>query len=190
MKVIALQSSPNIDGLTSRVAKAVLQGVKAKGGEIELVHLNKLDISHCIVCDNGWGTCGKKGVCILNDDFENLRKRIFDADAFVFASPVYFLDLSESAKIFLDRLRRCEYGLRVKPPRAQIKKVIGIASAGDSGRGAVRALYLLEEYLRRIGFEIFDLITVTQFSKNHKIKMLENSGRELSNILTNQENLV
>lgn len=190
MKVLAIQSSPNLDGLTSRVAKATLRGVKAEGGEIELVHLNALDINHCIVCDDGWGICGTKGTCILNDDFEKLRKKIFDGDAFIFASPVYFLDISESAKIFLDRLRRCEYGLKTKSLRARKKKVIGIASAGDSGRGAVRALFFLEEYLRRIGFEIFDLVTVTQYSKIHKIMMLENAGRRLVNILENQDRLV
>lgn len=38
------------------------------------------------------------------------------------------------------------------------KKAIRIASAGGSGKGAVRALYNLEDYLRRLGFDIFDLV--------------------------------
>ena len=79
------------------------------------------------------------------------------ADALVFATPVYFGDLSESAKVFLDRFRRVERGRGFKTFEG--KKVIGIASAGGGGGGAVRALYALENYLRRLGFDVFDLVS-------------------------------
>ena len=177
MKVIAVQSSPNLDGLTSSLAQAVLKGVEAEGGETELVHLNKLEIKQCIACDRGWGKCRNEGICILEDDFEGLRRKIAEADAFVFAAPVYFGELSESAKCFMDRLRRCEAFSGKKSFAG--KRVIGIASAGGSGGGAVRALLSLEDYLRRIDFEIFDLIPVTRFNKDHRFEMLEKAGRRL-----------
>ncbi len=178
MKVIAVQSSPNLNGLTSSLAQAFLKGVEAEGGQTELIHLNKLDIKPCIACDRGWGRCRTEGICILKDDFETLRKKIAQADALVFATPVYFGDLSESAKLFLDRLRRCETFSGLKTFKD--KKAVGIASAGGSGRGAVRALYNLEEYLRRGEFEIFDLVTATQTSKDHILEMLEKAGRHLA----------
>jgi len=178
MKVVAVQSSPNLDGLTSGLVQAVLRGLEARGGETELIHLNKLDIKPCIACDNGWGKCRKEGICILEDDFQKLREKIAKSDALIFATPVYWHDLSESAKIFLDRLRRCETGRGFKTFTG--KKAIGIASAGGSGRGAVRALYNLEDYLRRLGFDIFDLVPVTRFSKDHKLEMLERAGKRLA----------
>ena len=178
MKVVAVQSSPNLDGLTSGLVQAVLRGLEARGGETELIHLNKLDIKSCIACDNGWGKCRKEGICILEDDFQKLREKIAKSDALIFATPVYWHDLSESAKIFLDRLRRCETGRGFKTFTG--KKAIGIASAGGSGRGAVRALYNLEDYLRRLGFDIFDLVPVTRFSKDHKLEMLERAGKRLA----------
>jgi len=107
-----------------------------------------------------------------------LREKIAKSDALIFATPVYWHDLSESAKIFLDRLRRCETGRDFKTFTG--KKAIGIASAGGSGRGAVRALYNLEDYLRRLGFDIFDLVSVTRFSKDHKLEMLERAGKRLA----------
>jgi len=177
MKVLAIQTSPNLDGLTSSLAQAVLKGVAAEGGETELIHLNRLEIKPCIACDNGWGRCRNEGICILDDDFETLRRKMAEANVLVFATPVYFGDLSESAKNFLDRLRRCEAFSERKSFSG--KKTIGIASAGGSGRGAVRALYSLEDYLRRLGFEVFDLVPVTRFSKNHKLEMLEKAGRRL-----------
>lgn len=177
MKCIAIQSSPNLNGLTSSLAQAVMKGVATIGGETELVHLNGLNMNPCIACDDGWGICRTKGACILEDDFEALREKITEADALVFATPVYWHDLSESAKIFLDRLRRCESGRGFKTFTG--KKAIGIASAGGSGRGAVRALHSLEDYLRRLDFEVFDLVPVTRFSKDHKIDMLKAAGSKL-----------
>jgi len=177
MKIIAIQSSPNVKGLTSALAQAVLKGVKEKGGTIELVHLNNLNIKTCIACESGWGKCRTEGTCILQDDFTALREKIAEADSLIFATPVYWGDISESAKTFLDRLRRVESGLDFE--RFKGKKVIGITSAGGTGRGAVRALYNLEDYLRRVGFEIFDLVSVTRFSKDHKLLMLQDAGRHL-----------
>jgi len=177
MKVVAVQSSPNLEGLTSSLAQAALRGVEAEGAETELIHLNSLNIKTCIACDRGWGRCRKEGICILEDDFEDLRRRIAKADALVFATPVYFGDLSESAKSLLDRLRRVE----AFSERGTFdgKKTIGIASAGGSGGGAVQALSNLESYLRILRFEIFDLVPVTRFSKDHKLELLERAGRRL-----------
>lgn len=179
MKCLAIQSSPNLDGLTSSLAYAVLNGVKSEGGEVEFISINSLNLKPCIACDNGWGECREEGVCVLDDDFKCVRKKIAEADTLVFATPVYFGDLSESAKIFLDRLRRCETFSGLKTFTG--KKVIGITSAGGSGRGAVRALYNLENYLRRLGFEVFDLVSVTRSSKDHKLSMLEKAGSRLIN---------
>jgi len=179
MKVLAIQSSPNLDGLTSKTAQAVLRGARVAGAETELVQLNQLNMRPCIACEGGWGQCRREGTCIFEDDFQALRDKINGADALVFATPVYWHDLSESAKIFLDRLRRCEVYADFR--NFEGKKALGIASAGGSGSGCVKALLNLEDYLRRVGFEIFDLVTVTQKSKAHKLEMLEKAGVRLLN---------
>ncbi len=177
MKCLAIQSSPNLDGLTATLARAVLKGYEEGDGETELIHLNEMDVKTCIACDDGWGQC-RQGDCILEDDFEEIRGKIGEADAFVFATPVYWGDLSESAKSFLDRLRRCE--TRSGRGTCKERKAVGIASAGGSGNGAARALLNLEGYLRRVGFDVFDLVPVTKFSKDHKLPMLEDAGRRLT----------
>lgn len=178
MNCIAIQTSPNETGLTASLAQAVLHGVKENGGTTELIHLNRLNITSCIACDNGWGQCRGQGTCILEDDFEVLRQKLVKADALVFATPVYFGGLSESATRFLDRLRRCERATGFAT--FSDKKAVGITSAGGSGRGAVRALYHLEDYLRRFGLEILDLVSVTRFSKDHKLPMLKATGQQLA----------
>ena len=76
MKVIGIQSSPNLDGLTCQLAQAVLDGARSEGAEIELIHLNKLGIESCKAHDRGWGTCRTEGKCIIQDDFQDLREKI------------------------------------------------------------------------------------------------------------------
>jgi len=177
MKCLAIQSSPNVDGLTAGSAQAVLDGFEAEGGEVELIHLNQMDVKHCIACEKGWGTC-RNGECIHDDDFETLRQKMGEADALVFATPVYWHDLSESAKRFLDRLRRTEtFSGR---DTLVTTRAIGIAAAGGSGNGAARALYNLEDYFKRVALEIVDLVTLTRFSRDHKLPMLEQAGRRLA----------
>jgi len=178
MKILAIQSSPNVDGLTSKLAQAVLEGAKSRESEIELIHLNKLKIESCKAHNQGWGTCQKEGKCVIEDDFQNLRQKMEQADTLVFSTPVYFSDISESAKCFLDRLRRCLIFNRKDTP-LRGKPVIGIASAGGSGGGAVKALGNLETYLRFFGFVIFDLVPVTRRSKNHKLVMLKSAGARI-----------
>ena len=177
MRCLAIQSSPNKDGLSSNLAQAILNGFASEGGEVELLHLNHMDIRSCQACERGWGSC-REGECILDDDFEKIREKIRHVDSFVFVTPVYWHDLSESAKRFFDRLRRSEAfsGLNT----CLETKAIGIAAAGGSGNGAARALYNLEDYLKRVGFEIVDLVTATRFSKDHKLPMLEQAGRRLA----------
>jgi len=179
MKIIAVQSSPNEDGLTCLLARAVLEGAESEGAETELIHLNRLNIESCKAHNRGWGTCRSEGECMIKDDFQNLREKINQADALVFSTPVYFGDLSESAKRFFDRWRRCETHNREASP-LRGKLAIGIAAAGGSGGGAVNALRNLETYLRWLQFIIFDLVPVTRISKDHKLDMLRAAGKRLA----------
>ena len=180
MKVIGIQSSPNMDGLTSMLVRGVLEGAESKGAKTELVHLNKYDIRSCEAHNlngRGWGTCRTKGTCMIKDEFQKLRNLINEADALVFSTPVYYGDISESAKNFLDRWRRCE---RSSPNSPLIgKPAIGIAAAGGSGGGAVNAIRNLETYLRWLQFTIFDLVPVTRISKKHKLDILKVAGKRM-----------
>lgn len=55
MKIVAVLSSANSDGLTASLAEAALRGAKKVDARTELIHLNHLEIEACRVCDSGWG---------------------------------------------------------------------------------------------------------------------------------------
>ena len=61
-----------------------------------------------------------------------------DFDVYVFITPVYFHEMSESAKTFFDRLKRCD--AFNDESKIKGKKIICIACAGGSGTGTEETL--------------------------------------------------
>lgn len=178
MKVLAIQASANKDGLTASLAQSALEGAKSAGAKIEIIHLNTKNVNCCRVCGDGWGKCYEDGQCVQEDDFQAIRAMIDAADALVFAVPVYFHDISESARSFLDRWRRCEWPHEDKS-QIKGKPVIGIAAAGGSGGGAVRALQSLESYFVWLRLKPFDLVPATRFNREWRLQGLKESGNAL-----------
>ena len=184
MKILVIQASPNQDGLTSRLAQSALDGARAEQAEVELVHLNTLTIRPCQACGNGWGQCSKVHQCIHEDDFEQLRAKIIAADGLIFSTPVYFHDLSESAKIFLDRLRRCEWPQR-EQSRLRGKPVVGIAAAGGSGNGAVNGARNLEAYMATwLGMKQVAYLAVTR-PQEWQLESARHAGVQLARVINN-----
>ena len=83
---------------------------------MESIFLPKFTIERCRQCgDDGWGLCRDEGRCVIDDDLASIFEKIKKAEAVVFATPVYFWDLSESMRAFTDRMRRiCRKGGRSK----------------------------------------------------------------------------
>lgn len=168
MKILIFSSSPNDDGLTAACASAAAEGVKIAGGELEAVNLNDLKIGMCQACDNGWGTCREEHTCQTQDDFQELHARTIGADAYILVSPVYWGEMSKSAKAFTDRLRRCE-ATRNDESGLFRKPVIGVAAAGGSGGGMITCLASMERWIEHVRARKFDLIPVNRWSRVYKL---------------------
>jgi len=173
MNVAVIWSSPNTDGLTASAKEKFLSGIKKKDGKITEIHLNRKKIEHCRACGNGWGICRSKGLCVLKDDFEEIYQQLAEADGIVFVSAVYWHDITECMKAFIDRLRRCE----TKHNKFLAgKRCFLIACAGGTGLGAVECLHNMEEALKHMGMRAYDRIPVTRFNKDYIFQALEQAG--------------
>ena len=189
MKVLVIQTSNRPDGYTGSLAKAVLDGAVEKAAarslqlETEWVNLNEYDIQVCKAHgEKGWGVCRQGEPCVLQDDFETLHKKVIATDALVFASPVYFGDLSESARTFLDRLRRVEWPLR-ENNRVHGKRIIGVVCAGGSGRGSVNAIRNLENYMSYFSFDNVAYIPVSRQNYPMQLVACKEAGRHLIDVM-------
>jgi len=100
MKVVAVLGSPRKKGTSARIAGAFLEEAEKKGAEISTYHLNRMDFRGCQGC---YACKGKQEHCALKDDLTPLLADMEAADVTVFASPVYFYDVSGQFKTFFDR---------------------------------------------------------------------------------------
>lgn len=178
MKVTIFTSSPNKDGLTAACGRAANESAVEVGSEVLYVDLNAVNIGKCNACGDGWGTCRNDHVCQVEDDFQKLHSDIADSDAYVVISPVYWGEMSESAKAFFDRLRRCEAWKKEKC-LLYGKPVVGVAAAGGSGNGTISCLESMERLFKHMGGAIFDLITITQKSRSYKIETIRQCTKKM-----------
>lgn len=178
MKVMIITCSPNKDGLTEACGQAARLGVGDGSGEAVMVRLNDLKISNCHACGNGWGTCRNDHECQVRDDFQELHKSIGEMDAYVVVTPVYWGEMSESAKAFFDRLRRCE-ALKEKN-MLEGKPVISIAAAGGSGNGTNTCLASMERLFLHVKAVRFDMMGITRKNKNHMLEAIRKSAGEMT----------
>lgn len=85
----------------------------AKGFEPEMVETETYTfrgkkMNPCLAC----GKCAEQnGVCIHDDDFEELREKWMNADAIIYSVPVYHLTYPGQVKCFIDRLGNSGFGL-------------------------------------------------------------------------------
>lgn len=180
MKKIAIfTSSPNQDGLTAACGKAAKKGIESAGIEVNYIRLNDLDLKKCRACDRGWGQCRDIHKCIIEDDFTKIQEQIQNIEACILITPVYYGEMSESAKTFFDRLRRCE-ATKDQKSFIQDKLIMGVAAAGGSGGGTLNCLSAIKNLFNHMGAKKHDLIGITQRNREYKIDTIRKAAEKLA----------
>ena len=145
MKVLAIVGSPRTNGNTYKVINQIEQRLAEKKNtvEFEYVQLSKTNLETC----KGCYVCLEKGEenCPLKDERENLEQRIKQADAVIFASPVYTYNVSWIIKNFLDR-----FAYRCHRPDFHGKKAMIVISTGAVGLVFVE--FMLSFMIGAMGF--------------------------------------
>ena len=180
MKAVIILGSRAAAGQTARAATALAEGIREAGGEAEMIFLPRLAIERCRQCnDDGWGICRTYGNCAIEDDFAATVGQIAEADAVAFATPVYFSDLSESLRAFLDRLRRtCMH--EAGKAKVKGKPAVGICVAGGGGGGAPHCTESLTRVLGACGFDCIDMIPVRRQNLDLKLPVLRALGAAIA----------
>jgi multimeric flavodoxin WrbA len=180
MKTILICGNRNPNGQTAQAADAVMKGLAKAGASVEQVFLPTLKLERCRQCDDdGWGLCRKQGRCVIDDDMSGLVEKMRQADAVVFATPVYYSDLSESLYAFTDRLRRiCMH--EAGHVSIKGKPAIGVCVAGGSGGGSLACCVSLEKVMTTCRLDVVDMIPVRRQNLQAKLLTLELAGQWLA----------
>jgi multimeric flavodoxin WrbA len=100
-RVLILTASPRNNSNSTILAHKAAEGVNAVGGEADVVSIGNLKIAPCNACD----VCRIKpeAGCVIKDDMQPLYQKIKDAQGIIFATPVYWFNMSAQMKLFIDR---------------------------------------------------------------------------------------
>jgi multimeric flavodoxin WrbA len=115
MKALIILGSPRKQGNTDLLLNKIQQGLNEAGCTFEQICLNNLKIRPCQAC----GGCDKTGVCVIQDDMQDLYPKIDIADVIIIGSPIYFYNVTAQTKAFIDRTQAMwsrKYNLKQKTP--------------------------------------------------------------------------
>jgi len=125
IKIVALISSGKINGNSARLAREALKGSEKEGATVMEVFLPKYNLDYCTGC-----LACIKGKCPINDDFEELKKLVHDADGIILSSPTFAGAANARMKNFIDRIGLFE---NMTSSLFGGKYVVGISTAGSMG---------------------------------------------------------
>lgn len=108
MKVLGIVGSPRAEGNTDLLVARVLMGAAVAGAHTEKISLSSLSYRPCDGCDS----CKTTGVCIIDDDLQQVHRKLAEVDALVLGSPIYWNGLTAQTKALIDRCQ-CFWNLRI-----------------------------------------------------------------------------
>ena len=179
MKVIGICGSPR-KGNTEWMLRKLLQGVAKAGADTELILLREKNIKWCdgcLSCEAGGK--GRKGICRIQDDMQQIYPKLVEADGLAFGTPVYFEMLSGLLKNFMDRT--CPIW-----PRLELKPIVGIAVSEEGIGKAVENLRTYSSVcaMRWVGHVTALAKAPEQISRDKYVeRRLELLGRKLVGVM-------
>ena len=99
-KVLVISTSLRAKSNSDIMTECLVKGAKAAGHEVEQISLKGKELKFCIGCL----ACQKTQKCVLKDDAVWIAEKVKNADTLVFATPIYYYEMSGQMKTLLDRL--------------------------------------------------------------------------------------
>lgn len=174
MNILLLNGSPR-KGNTFSALEKLKQGLQnIKDLQINQIDTSKVSVSPCIACEK----CKQHHKCIFNDDTNSVIDAIVDADAVIFATPVYWWGITSQLKLIIDKFYSRQEQLSAH------KKQIGIISIGQLSTDNIQyklisdQLQCISDYL---GWEIVFCHSYSAYDKGDLLSD-KNALQEIENL--------
>ena len=99
-KIIVISTSLRNGSNSDMLAEKFIEGAKAAGNEVEKVSLKGKEVQFC----KGCMACQKQGRCVIKDDVNDIMAKVLKADVVVWATPIYYYEMSGQMKTLIDRM--------------------------------------------------------------------------------------
>lgn len=138
MKTLSFLGSPRHNGNTAVLLNRVLDGIyhEDNAAREDSIFLHEKNIKPC----NGCNACKleKNGICVIQDDMQDIYKQIGKSDLLIFASPIYWWSVTAQMKLMIDRL----YGINKDCGRKKVMLLMTYeGELPNSGPESVEALF-------------------------------------------------
>lgn len=152
--IVVVIGSPRKNGNTDILASSFIKGAKDAGNNVDVISVIGSNVAGCIGCD--YCKRNDEHKCCQNDDMTDYYKRLANADVIVFATPIYFYNISSQLKAIIDRLHNpIRYTFKVK----KLGLLAVCADKRDFVFGSTVQMY--KDTLRYFSLEDGGIITVS-----------------------------
>lgn len=99
-RIIVISTSLRAGSNSDLLAESFIKGAQASGHQVEKISLASARIEFC----RGCLACQKQGRCIIDDDVNAIMAKVLKADVVVWATPIYYYEMSGQMKTLIDRM--------------------------------------------------------------------------------------
>jgi multimeric flavodoxin WrbA len=101
MNILVISGSPRKNGNTEIMVEAFVKGARASGNTVTVKKMSELTVAPCKDCEYCFS---HDGICTQHDGMTEILAAVDRADMMVFASPIYWFNVSAQLKAVIDRL--------------------------------------------------------------------------------------
>jgi multimeric flavodoxin WrbA len=153
---LIVAASPRKEGNSTLLALQAAKGIEKEGAKVDFVTIGTLNIAPCNGCD----LCishPEEG-CVIKDDMQPLYQKIKDARGIIFATPIYWFNISAQMKAFIDRA----YAIQGEDYYAFSGKNVGvILTYGDSdvfNSGGINAIRSFQDIFSYVNANLVGMV--------------------------------
>lgn len=160
MNIAILNGSPRKNGNTEIMVDEFTKGAQESGHQVTKINLAGKKIAGCLGCQYCFA---HEGECVQKDDMADILSILDQTDLVVFASPVYWFDITGQLKCAIDRLyARGKVGFHFN------KTILLLDSAADGVYDAAIAMY--KATLAYLHWEDKGIVTISGMSAKGSMK--------------------
>lgn len=100
MKVVVISTSLRAHSNSDALANEFIRGAQDAGHDVEKISLVDKNVQFC----KGCLACQKLGKCVIKDDVNDIMAKVLNADVVVWATPIYYYEMSGQMKTLIDRM--------------------------------------------------------------------------------------
>ena len=119
--IIVISTSLRHGSNSDMLADKFIAGATEAGHRVEKISLTGKSIQFC----RGCMACQKLGKCVIKDDANDIMTRVLETDVIVWATPIYYYEMSGQMKTLIDRMNAL-YSLDYK-----FREVYMLSTAAD-----------------------------------------------------------